>query len=393
MVDEKNVAVIVETSNSYARGVLRGIHDYARTREGWTLHLTEHGRHEIDESFAGTGTFDGAIARIETERMARIIESMGVPTVDVSATRLIEGIPWVETDDEAITRLAVDHLRDCGLQTVAFFGDPFYNWSVWRQQTFERLLGRPDIVPSRVFNLPARREPGVRWWTQREAIRDWLAGLPKPVGIFACYDACGLQLLDICRTYGFMVPEDVAVIGVDNDELLCELAKPTLSSVMPNALRTGACAAELLDRMMHGGAVEGAKHAIAPLGVRKRVSTDVLTVADPHVAKAVAFIRQHARRNIRVEDVLEVVPLSRRVLETRFRQALNRTPHQEILRMRTNAVRELLLETDLSLAEISEALGIEHPEYLSVFFKKETGLTPRAYRDQVRGRPPARGLD
>ena len=108
--DERNVAVIVETSNSYARGVLRGIHEYARTRHGWTLYLTEHGRHEIDESFAGDWEFDGVIARIETDRMARIITAMGVPTVDVSAARLIEGIPWVETDDEAITRLALDHL-------------------------------------------------------------------------------------------------------------------------------------------------------------------------------------------------------------------------------------------------------------------------------------------
>ena len=137
---------------------------------------------------------------------------------------------------------------------------------------------------------------------------------------------------------------------------------------------------------MGGEKLAGRKYPIEPLGVRKRVSTDVLTVSDPHVAKAIAFIRQKAHENIGVEDVLSIVPLSRRVLEARFRRALNRTPHQEILRVRTNAVRELLLETEMSLSEISEALGIEHPEYLSVFFKKETGLTPREYRDQVRGR-------
>ncbi len=384
--DERNVAVIVETSNSYARGVLRGIYEYARTRHGWTLYLTEHGRHEIDESFAGDWEFDGVIARIETEHMARIITAMDVPTVDVSAARLIEGIPWVETDDEAITHLALDHLRDCGLQNFAFFGDPFYNWSIWRQQSFERILGRPDIIRSRIFNLPARKEPRVRWWTQREAVRTWLASLPKPVGIFACYDACGQQLLEICRYYGLMVPEDIAIIGVDNDELLCEMATPSMSSIIPNAFRTGAYAAEILDRMMQGQKLAGRKHSIAPLGVRKRVSTDVLTVGDHHIAEAIAFIRQNAHKNIRVEDVLNIVPLSRRVLEARFRKALNRTPHQEILRVRTNAVRELLLETHMSLSEISEALGIEHPEYLSVFFKKETGLTPKEYRDQVRGR-------
>ncbi len=384
---EKRVAVIVETSNSYARGVLRGIHEYARTRDNWTLYLTEHGRHEIDQSFAGNWNFDGTIARIETDRMARIITGMQVPTVDVSAARLIEGIPWVETDDGAIMELALDHLRNCGLQNFAFFGDPFYNWSIWRQQSFERKLGHTDRVRSQIFNLPVRKEPRVRWWTQREAIRDWLQGLPKPVGIFTCYDACGQQLLEICRYYGFAVPEDIAIIGVDNDELLCELATPSLSSVIPNSLKTGATAAEILDRLMQGEVLTARKHSIQPLGVRKRVSTDVLTVGDQHVAEAISYIRNNARKNIRVEDVLNVVPLSRRVLEERFRRALSRTPHQEILRVRTNEVRKLLLETDMSLFEISEAMDVAHPEYLSVFFKKQTGLTPREYRNQVRGRP------
>ena len=385
MIGELNVAVIVETSNSYARDILRGIHDYARTRR-WTLYLTEHGRHEIDESFAGDWKFDGIIARIETDRMARIITAMDVPTVDVSAARLVQGLPWVETDDEAITRLALEHLRDCGLQNFAFFGDPFYNWSIWRQHAFERILGHSSNAGSAIFNLPAREEPRVRWWTQREAIRAWLDGLPKPVGIFACYDGCGQQLLEICRYYEIAVPNDVAIVGVDNDELLCEITTPSMSSVVPNAFRTGVHAAEILDRMLQGEKLPARKHSIEPLGVRKRVSTDVLAVEDRHVAEAVAFIRRNAHNNIGVEDVLGAIPLSRRVLEARFRKALNRTPHQEILRVRTNAVRELLLETDMSLSEISAAIGIEHPEYLSVFFKKETGLTPREYRDQVRTR-------
>lgn len=392
MVDELNVAVIVETSNSYARGILRGIHDYARQRR-WALYLTEHGRHEIDESFAGDWKFDGIIARIETDRMARIVTAMDVPTVDVSAARLIEGIPWVETDDEAITRLALEHLRDCGLQNFAFFGDPFYNWSIWRQHAFERILGSSDLVRSRIFNLPKRQEPRVRWWTQREAIRAWLDGLPKPVGIFACYDGCGQQLLEICRYYEIKVPSDVAIVGVDNDELLCEITTPSMSSIAPNAFRTGVYAAEILDRLLRGEKLPGRKHSIAPLGVRKRVSTDVLAVDDKHVADAVAFIRNNAHSNIGVEDLLGAIPLSRRVLEARFRKALNRTPHQEILRVRTNAVRELLLETNMSLAEISETIGIDHPEYLSVFFKKETGLTPREYRDQARARSLPKLLD
>lgn len=385
MRDEKNIAVIVETSNGYARSLLRGIHEYARFRDGWTLYLTEHGRHEIDESFVGNWKFDGVIARIETDLMANIIKEMHIPTVDVSAARKIQGIPWVETDDGIITTLAMEHLKDCGLQNFAFFGDPFYNWSLWRQQKFEELMDvPPEVLNTIVFNLPRRTEPRVKWWTQREKIRDWLISLPKPIGIFACYDACGQQLLEICRYYNFMVPEDIAVIGVDNDELLCDLATPSMSSIIPNGELTGMLAAELLDRMMHGEKLRSQKLSVAPLGVEKRISTDVLAVKDPHIAEAVRFIRANAQKNTRVEDVLNIVPLSRRVLETRFRQALNRTPHQEILRVRVNAVRELLINTDLSLYEISERLDIQHPEYLNVFFKKETGMTPKEYRDQAR---------
>lgn len=386
---QRNVAVIVETSNSYARGILKGIHEYARARHGWVIYLTEHGRHEIDESFAVGWKFDGVIARVETELMARIIRAMNVPTVDVSAARLVPGVPWVETDDDAIARLAIDHLRDCGLENLAFFGDPFYNWSRWRRESFAQILRAGGVTPAGIYNLPVRTEPRVRWWTHRDAIRRWLDGLPKPVGIFVCYDACGQQLLEICRYYNFVVPEDIAVVGVDNDELLCELSTPSMSSVIPNTVATGRCAAELLDRMMDGEVVPERKFAMAPLGVRKRVSTDVLTVEDPYVAQAVAFIRKNEHRNIRVEDLLGIVPLSRRVLESRFRRALNRTPHEEILRVRTNRVRELL-QTEMSLFEISEEMDIPHPEYLSVFFKKATGMTPKEYRNRMRGplRPP-----
>ncbi|UXN75510.1 substrate-binding domain-containing protein [Devosia sp. A8/3-2] len=217
------------------------------------------------------------------------------------------------------------------------------------------MLGHADPLGSRIFNLPARKEPGVRWWTQREAIRAWLDSLPKPVGIFACYDGCGQQLLEICRYYEIRVPDEVAIVGVDNDELLCEITTPSMSSIVPNAFGTGVYAAKILDRLLRGEKLSGRKHPIEPLGVRKRVSTDVLAVGDRHVAEAVTFIRNNVHRNIGVEDLLGAIPLSRRVLETRFRKALNRTPHREILRVRTNAVRELLLETDMSLSEISRS--------------------------------------
>ena len=385
MVGRKNVALIVETSNAYARGILHGIRDFVREEPGWSIYLAEHSRHEADLSFPRHWDGDGIIARIETTAIARLVRRMDLPTVDVSAARLIRGIPWVETDDLAIAELAVEHLLSCGLHNLAFFGDSAYNWSRWRCRHFQSIAARRGIA-AHVLNLPRRREPQVQWYRERTRIFDWLQSLPKPVGIFACYDACGQQLLEVCRYHEIMVPHEVAVIGVDNDELLCDLSHPPLSSVIPNSRQTGYLAASLLDRMMRGERPKAEKVSIGPLGIEKRMSTDIVAVQDPYVSNAVSYIREHVRENVQVEDILNRVPLSRRVFETRFRQALNRTPHQEIVHARIELAKKLLLESDMQLAAIAEEMGFLHPEYLCVVFKKETGLTPSQYRSQMGGR-------
>ena len=381
----RSIAVVVETSNAYARGILRGIHDYQREHPEWSFYLTEHGRHEPDTSLAGTWDGDGVIARIETSATAELVRSMGGPAVDVSAARLVPELPYVETDDESIVQLAVDHLYDLGLRTIAFFGDPYYAWSRLRHVAYETAVARLDLAAN-AYLLPDRSDPQVRWYDQREAIHEWLQSLPKPAGIFACYDACAQQVLEICRYFEILVPEDIAVVGVDDDELLCELSSPPLTSIMPNSRRTGYVAASLLGRMMDGEPVERRKYAIQAIGVHKRVSTDFVTVEDPAVARALAYIRNHAHANISVADVVRDGALSRRALETRFRRALDRTIHQEIARARTEAIRTLLLDTHMPLTEVAETLGFEHPEYVSVLFKKVTGLSPTQFRAQTRGR-------
>jgi len=212
---------------------------------------------------------------------------------------------------------------------------------------------------------------------------NWLARLPKPIGIMACYDIRAQQLLDLCRELDIAVPEQVAVIGVDNDRLLCDLASPPLSSVIPNAHRSGYEAASLLDSLMQGVNVPAVAHLIKPLGVEARQSTNILAIDDPDVAKALRFIREHANEGINVSDVLRNVPISRRVLEHRFRQCLGRSPHEEILRLKVQRIRQLLQESDLSLQEIALQTGFEHVEYLSTVFKRETGSSPRAFRKEV----------
>ena len=211
----------------------------------------------------------------------------------------------------------------------------------------------------------------------------WLAGLPKPVGIMACYDIKAQQVLDVCRELDLAVPEQVAVIGADNDHLLCNLSDPPLSSVIPNSRRAGYEAARLLDQMMFGEKVDNNAVLVRPLGIETRQSTDTLAIEDAEIAEALRFIRRHASSGINVGDVLKAVPLSRRVLESRFRKLLGRTPHEEIVRQRIGRVQQLLSETELSLREIADRTGFEHAEYLSVAFKQATGQTPTQFRKSL----------
>ncbi len=376
----RKVALLIETSNAYARGLLEGIVAYQREQRPWSLHLAEHGRGDKPPAWLADWDGDGIIARVENAAIARALRPLRLPIVDVSAARLLPSLPWFETDDAAVAQMGYEHLRERGFRNFAYCGDPRFNWSNWRQEHFERAV-RAEGGSFFAYTLAGAAAGG---GDEPEAIAHWLRKLPKPVAVMACYDLRGQQVLDACRRLAIPVPDEVAVIAVDNDALLCELAHPPLSSVIPNTRRTGYEAAALLDALMAGGQARGETHLIPPLGVATRQSTDVLAIEDPHVSRAVRFIREHACDGINVQDVLRAVPQARRLLEARFRKLLGRTPHAEILRVQLQRVKQLLTETDLTIEVIAERTGFAHSEYLSVVFRREVGLPPGRYREQHR---------
>jgi LacI family transcriptional regulator len=381
----RSVALLIETSNAYARGVLEGALEYVRRHEAWSLYVPEQERGATPPDWLSRWKGDGIIARIETDEIAAAVRKTGLPVIDVSAARICPDMAWVETNDEAIARLAADHLMERGFRDLAYCGDPGFNWSVWRRDRFVQIVEESGRQVH-VYDSISRNDPAYSWTRERQRMARWIRKLPKPVGIMACYDIKAQQLLDVCRDIDVAVPEEIAVIGVDNDPLVCELASPRLSSVIPNVQRTGYEAARLLDLMMAGETVPPVGHFIDPLGVETRQSTDVLAIEDRDVASALRYIRENACFGMNVSDILKEVPVSRRVLESRFRKLLGRTPHQEIQRLRIDRVKHLLAETDMSLAEIANRAGFEHVEYLSFAFKRETGETPSQYRRSVQGR-------
>lgn len=377
------VALLIETSNSYARGLLEGVIAYVREHESWSIYLPEQRRGERPPAWLRHWQGDGIIARIENPEIAAAVARTRLPVIDVSAARTLPEIPWVETDDEAIAQLAVEHLVERGFRRLAFCGDPRFNWSNWRCAHFRRLAEAAGCT-TWVYQSPRSGRGTASWQREHERLAEWIQGLPRPVGVMACYDIKAQQLLDVCRDLGVAVPEEMAVIGVDNDHLICELCTPPLSSVVPDAHRTGYLAAELLDQMMRGQPAANLTNLIKPRGICTRRSTDVLAIEDPDVAMALRFIREYACDGIQVGEVLRRVPLSRRVLESRFAKLLGRTPHEEILLVKLERAKRLLRETDLPIKAIAQRCGFSSEDYASVAFKRAVGVAPSEFRSAIR---------
>ncbi|TWU01299.1 XylR family transcriptional regulator [Stieleria varia] len=379
----KSVALLIETSNGYSRGLLEGVIAYTKERANWSVHLTEQERGAPPPTWLKTWGGDGIIARIETDAIGRQLKKFGVPIVDLSAARHVTGVPWADTEDRAIAKLAVDHFVERGFTNLAYCGDAGFQWSAKRRDHFRKIA---EANRCRVFELDsiARYDDAYDLATENRRIMSWLSKLPRPVAIMGCYDFKAQQVLDACRQLNIAVPTEVAVLGVDNDRLICELSEPRLSSVIPDTKRTGYEAADLLDRMMSGEWVATETPLITqPLGIEIRESTDTLAIDDTEVATALHYIRRHATSNIRVTDVLNQVSISRRALEHRFKKQVGHTPHEEIQKVRMNRIKELLSETELTIHEIAERTGFEYDEYMTAAFKRETGRTPSEYRESM----------
>ena len=379
----KSVALLIETSNAYARGLLEGIVEYQRQRDSWSVFLPEQERGATPPRWLRAWQGDGVIARIETAEIARCVSQLSVPVVDLSSSRRVGNIPWVETDDHAIAKLAFDHLQERGFRSFAFCGPKGFNWSAWRREHFVKRCQDAGF-DCKCFQTESPYAKSPMKTTDKSSLEVWLSKLPKPTGLLCAYDIQAQVVLDTCRNINLPVPEQLAVMGVDNDTLLCDLSHPSLTSVAPDARGAGFHAAQLLDDLMHGRRSSSSTSVLMkPLGIVQRQSTDITAVSNKAIAEAIRYIRDHACDGINVTDVLSHVHLSRRTLESQFLEATGRTPHEMISTIRTDRVQRLLQQSELSLDEIAKHAGFEHTEYMSVVFKKRFGVSPGRYRRQA----------
>ena len=390
----KQVLLLVESSRAYGRGCLAGISAFLRDRSNWRIVHIERSLAEGVPEEVRRQRFDGVIARIETSSMADAIAEMGVPAVDIRGVFCPDGGVSFDTDPEACAALALDHFRGRGFRRLGYCGYPGLKFSDQRQNHFTDFCAEAatDVTafesPGHLReNDPPRGEDTVAselgGELDRHEIARWIGQLPTPIGIFACNDVRARQVLRAAIEAGKRVPDEVGVLGVDDDEVICDLCNPPLSSIEPDTFRIGFEAAEWLERLMAGQLPSQPKFLIAPRRVATRRSTDVIMVEDPSVCRALSFIREQACAGIGVAEVVKSVNVSRATLERRFRQSIGRTPREEIERVRMERIRLLLAETTYGLGRIAELTGYRTSTHLITAFRRAEGCTPGEFRKRI----------
>jgi len=373
------VALLVETSLASGREILRGIARFLQEHEPWLVHLEPRGLTELLPEWLNTWQGDGIIARVHSPEVVTAVRAVGVPCVDVLGLVADAGIPLVHVDDNSVGCLAADHFLKRGYAHFGFLGIRDENWSLRREAAFR---GRIQQTGGKCSSLDFTRHEWQRTARTelREQLANWVISLPKPAAVMLASDQLGVLFVEACQGAGLRIPEEIAILGVDNDEPLCMVQHPTLSSIDPQHGNMGYEAAKLLQRMMQGDAPPNAPLLLPAGAIIERQSTSADAVTDPIVSAALTFIRQHACDGMRVEDVVAHVGVSRSALQNRVRQTLGRTVHDIILHVRLDRAKELLLETNLPLADVAQRAGFRHQEYLSAIFRKHLDTTPGRFR-------------
>jgi LacI family transcriptional regulator len=384
--DHHRVALLIETSHEFGREVLRGIRDYEKALANhWAFYLQPDGmRQELPK--IGAWPCTGVIARLFSGADERLLMTSGLPLVllDPYTERLskkyeLAQVPYITTDTEAIVLMAFDHLQACGCRTFAFVHSAADTvWSAARERAFTELVAARGCACHVYGNQPA----STPWEADMRQLGAWLARLPRGLGVFAAMDQRGRHVIEACRAAGLRVPEDLMVLSVDNDPLLCELCEPSLSSIALDAYRAGYEAAQTLHRLMGGQRVPPhTRILVKPTHVSRRQSTASGFDQDPVVAGARRFIfSRFADRRVQVADIAAHCGVSRRLLETRFAQSVGRTLLQELTEVRMERARTLLRDTDETVTEVAAASGFAGANYFTKSFRHRHGLAPLKYR-------------
>ncbi|MCB1279061.1 DNA-binding transcriptional regulator, partial [Prosthecobacter sp.] len=344
--------------------------------DAWSLYLEPRDLRSSFPEWLKNWSGDGILSRTLDDKMLRQLKATRLPVVEMRTSVLAHSFPFVGIDNSAVGARVAQHFRNRGFHRFACVQDMSEAFFVERRERF------CEAVRGFGFESPVFQPKGANWEQHQNDLVTWLSELPKPVGVFAVNDQLGFWVLDAARRAGIAVPEELAVVGAENDNMLCETASPPLSSVRLRGRAVGHDAARVLDEWMRKVRipVPGEQHLHAPGEIVTRQSSDIVAVEDPRIATALRFIRQKATEQIDVSAVAREAALSRTVLERRMKALIGRSPGEEINRMRFAAVEKLLSQTELTLDAIAARCGFAHPQYMAEAFRKRHGITPGEFR-------------
>ena len=376
------VALLIETTRTYTREILAGVRRYVAEHGPWSTFVELRSPDSPPPPWLKNWQGDGILTRTFTPAMNRAVTATGLPAVELRSTSLPHERPFVGVDNGLIGQAVAEHFLNRGYRHFAVYGLETETFFIERVQKFVTRLqqrGHPcTLLAGSTSDRPSD------WEASQARLIAQLRALPKPLGIFAANDQLGVYLLDACLRASLAVPEEIAVVGCENDETLCTLATPPLTSVELDGSRVGYEAARLLDALMRQR--KSRRRAvpspilIPPRQIITRESSDDLVITDPLVARASRLIRQRSQDGVTVEDLCISLNASRSTLERRMKAALGRTPKDEILRLRFRDVERLLLTTDLTLDQIAERTGFTHASYFQAAFRERYSVSPGVWR-------------
>jgi LacI family transcriptional regulator len=379
------IALLFNANKVYDRQVIAGIGAYlTSTRVSWDLFMEEDFRCRL----AGLADWggDGIIADFDDPQVAAALHEVDIPVVAVGSSysessRYPAGMPYIATDNDKLVRLGYDHLIEQGLKHFAMYSlpeAPDNRWAQERETLFARVTAK-DGLPAPIYQGHATSAAG--WGESTGALIAWLKALPKPVGILAVTDARARQLVQACMMAGIPVPEQVAIVGIDNDALARTLCRIPLTSIQQGTVEMGRTAANLLHRMLLGADCSGSRVLVAPEGLHAEASSRHRSLRSRHVMRALHYIRQYGCLGIKTEQVADYVGVSRSLLEEHFRCGLKRSVHQEILRHKLELAQALLASGELGYTDIAVRCGFTSVQYLYTVFRRELGCTPKKYQE------------
>jgi LacI family transcriptional regulator len=379
------VAILVETSSGWGRRLIRGITNFVEKHEAWDIDITPRdvfAEHALPKGWKG----DGVIARIRTPEMAKRLRRLGLPVVNVSGIELENcDFPRVTTNFNATARLAADHFVERGYNHFAYAGPLQQSYVARHAEAFREAAAAKRNQTIELFDTSAL-QANQHGSALARKLGDWVAGIHRSCGLFSWSIADAMLLLRLCADRDIAVPDEIAILAGDDDPLLCNICRPTLSGLVVASEQIGYQAAQRLCNLMTGGLDDGKPQMIDPVEVHTRNSTNALAIKDEELRRAMRYLRENAHRDLSIDEVADFVPMSRRSLERRFRTHFGGSPLAQLQRLRLARVRQLLAMTDLPVSQVALKCGFASPVYMTAVFRQEVGTTPLRYRAKLRAR-------